>query len=51
MADEDGEYSQFVYAHKGQLEFAGIPLCFWKSLHAKLKNEVSRCYFMKLNLK
>lgn len=41
MADEDKEYLQFVAVHKSQLEFAGIPLHFWKSIHKKLKNEVS----------
>ncbi|KAL9984252.1 hypothetical protein ACROYT_G006525 [Oculina patagonica] len=38
MADEE-EYSQFLAAHRGQLEVSGIPVQFWKALHEKLKNE------------
>ena len=39
MADEL-EYTQFVSMHQGQLTATQIPQYFWRTLHAKLKNEV-----------
>lgn len=43
MADEEEsqDYSQFLAVHREQLEVSGIPVQFWKTLHVKLKNEVS----------
>ena len=38
MADE---YTQFVSMHQGQLTATQIPQYFWRTLHAKLKNEVN----------
>ncbi|XP_015779329.1 PREDICTED: tubulin--tyrosine ligase-like protein 12 [Acropora digitifera] len=38
MADEL-EYTQFVSMHQGQLTATQIPQYFWRTLHAKLKNE------------
>ena len=49
MADE-GEYSQFLAIHRGQLEVADIPVQFWKALHEKLKNEVS-CFWFESKLR
>ena len=49
MAD-DGEYSQFLAVHRGQLEVSSIPVQFWKALHEKLKNEVSCFWKIESNL-
>ena len=43
MAEEE-DYIQFLTMHKGQLIVAGIPEQFWKNIHEKLKNEVSRFF-------
>ena len=42
MADKV-DYLHFLAQHKAQLAVADIPEQFWKTLHEKLRNEVSFC--------